>query len=119
MYDGEKDRDPVLPWTILLCRSSSYACPEPHERVLLANMLYGLVNFASIDCDANKKLCAKLTGGSEDAEMGAYHFESTRKISDGDGKRLQNSEFRALADEILEVLPDVPTLDEEQYSKVG
>ena len=42
---------------------------------------------------------------------------SFQEITKKEGKRLVNSEFRELSDEVLALLPEVPELDDEKYSK--
>ncbi len=117
--EERKDR----PWVILFCKQDDFRCPGKQERHLLANLLHSLVNFGVMDCSANKKLCREMTGGRKkeaeaDIDTGAFYFDSSKAVREKDGRRLVNSEFREVADEVLDLLPAVPVLDDEQYSKI-
>ena len=111
---GEKQgADSNLPWVILFCARDEFSCPEASHRNLLAHMLDGLVNFGVMDCDANKKMCEEYAVDGN----GGYFFTSQKTVKEKKGKRLKNSEFKDMAEEIFDELPEVTDLDDEKYSK--
>ncbi len=103
-----------LPWVIFYCSDDDLRCPSRQRINLLANTMYGLVHLGLMDCNANKQVCQEQAG----EETGAHFFETSEKVAGGNGTTLKSSDIEELSDEILELLPDVPTLDEERYSNI-
>jgi len=68
-----------------------------------------------MDCNANKAFCAELSGD----ETGARYYGDSKELSErSSGQRLVASEFRDLAEEVLDTLPAVDEIDDEVYSRV-
>lgn len=106
--------DSDLPWFVLFCDDDDLKCPEKHLRRLLAFTLDRLVKFAVADCSIGK-WCEDYTDG----DNGAIFYADYGAIEEREGRRVQNSEMVGdMAREVLEMLPDIDTLDDEEFASL-
>jgi hypothetical protein len=97
----------ALPWLVLYCGATDF-CPEPYQRRLVAHMLQGLVQVAVVTGEER----------ADHEEGGAVFYETTKKLAAGEGVKISGAEFRGVAHEVLDRLPEVSWLDEEDYSRM-
>lgn len=101
----------ALPWVILYCTDDDFKCPEKYQRRLLAHTLDGLVNFGVADCTVGD-WCEEHTAGVN----GVIYYATHANVEANDGRRIQPNELmREMAKNILGNLPDVQTLDADEY----
>ena len=102
-------------WVIFFCSSNNFQCPELTERRLLSHTLNGLVNVGIIDCEEDEEFCTDQTGG----DLGVFFFKSSKDALNSDAAhKLTTENIKDTRREVLDLLPDVPNLDDEKYSKV-
>lgn len=112
----DRGQMPDSPWIIFFCSSNSFQCPEQTERKLLAHTLNGIVNVGLVDCDNDESFCNKKTGD----DLGVYFFHTAKDtLKPNLAHKLAAAEnIKETRKEVLDLLPDVPLLDDEKYSKV-
>ncbi|KAI8496605.1 DnaJ sub C member 10 [Branchiostoma belcheri] len=100
-----------LPWVITFC-SSGLDCLSDTSQKKLAAMLDRLVNIGGVDCDVSEPICERLG-----VESGT-RFYPPGEVKKDKGQELGSLDAQEAAAEILKLMPDVVTLNEESFEKM-
>eukprot|EP00095_Tigriopus_kingsejongensis_P011857 maker-scaffold180_size281610-snap-gene-0.26 protein:Tk11857 transcript:maker-scaffold180_size281610-snap-gene-0.26-mRNA-1 annotation:"-like protein subfamily c member 10" len=111
-----------VPWMVLFCTADDFKCPEVEHRRLLAHKLGGIVNVAHVDCSRNedeKAFCAQFEDVTGETTQFVLYKGLKDVLKQEGGQVLDHSSgFKAMAEEVMEKLPEVKILDDEAYAQM-
>lgn len=113
----ERGRSSV-PWLMIFCWKNDFKCPDQPHRKLLAYMLSGLANVGLLDCVKNTDLCEQFHDGPRKESKFILYHTLKQVLNKSDGIVLNSFEFKDVAEEVMDKLPDVDILDEEAYAQL-
>ncbi|XP_070570725.1 dnaJ homolog subfamily C member 10-like [Ptychodera flava] len=89
-------------------------CLNKDDRLKVAAILDKIVTVAHIDCSASGNLCERLGISGNTLKF----YEKAVKVKKGAGTPVEFGEPKEIAGEVLKMLPDIQTIDEEQFKKM-